>query len=179
MQPGVLRALEFDRIVEAVRGLSITPMGDEQLARLSPSSDPQVVAQLLAATTETARFIAKFGLFPLRGSSDLTEIAGGLAVEGRLLEAPRLLTLAAFLESVEQTKATIRSSPGSFPLLNQTCAAAASFKGEIAQVRDKIDPGGEVVDSARYSAFSLRAISTMRLAMSGRAMLVPRKYWLS
>ena len=32
---------------------------------------------------------------------------------------------------------------------------------------------------AMASAFSRRAISTMRLAMSGRAMLVPRKYWFS
>ena len=32
---------------------------------------------------------------------------------------------------------------------------------------------------AMASAFSFFAISTMRLAMSGRAMLVPRKYWPS
>ena len=32
---------------------------------------------------------------------------------------------------------------------------------------------------AMASAFSVLAISTMRLAMSGRAMLVPRKYWPS
>ena len=31
MQPGALRALEFDRIVEAVRGLALTPMGSERL----------------------------------------------------------------------------------------------------------------------------------------------------
>jgi hypothetical protein len=36
-----------------------------------------------------------------------------------------------------------------------------------------------VAPCAMYSAFSLRAISTIRLAMSGRAMLVPRKYWFS
>ena len=32
---------------------------------------------------------------------------------------------------------------------------------------------------ATASAFSSRAMSTIRLAMSGRAMLVPRKYWFS
>ena len=55
MNPAVLRALEFDRIVESVRGFALTPMGDERLARLAPSTDPQRVAQLLAATTEAAR----------------------------------------------------------------------------------------------------------------------------
>ena len=54
MQPGAFRALEFDRIVEAVRGFALTPMGAERLARLAPSTDPQRVAQLLASTTETS-----------------------------------------------------------------------------------------------------------------------------
>src|SRR2546426_1113459 len=73
MQPGTLRALEFDRIVEAVKGFALTPMGRERLSRLAPSTDPQKVAQLLAAAT---------------------------------------------------------------------------FKGESAQTRDKIEPSGEVVDHA-------------------------------
>ena len=55
MQPSALRALEFDRIVEAVAGFALTPMGAERLGRLQPSTDPQRVAQLQAATGETVR----------------------------------------------------------------------------------------------------------------------------
>jgi dsDNA-specific endonuclease/ATPase MutS2 len=56
MQTSALRALEFDRIVEAVTGFAVTPMGAERLSRLTPSIDPQQVAQWQAATTETVRF---------------------------------------------------------------------------------------------------------------------------
>jgi DNA mismatch repair protein MutS2 len=148
MHPGVLRALEFDRIVEAVRGFATTPMGDERLARLAPSTDPQKVAQLLAATTETAAYVAKMGALPLGAAAALPQILGALAVEGRPLEATRLLAFAAFLDSVEETRAAIRRVAGSFPLLDQASAGAASFTGEIAQTRDRIDPSGEVVDHA-------------------------------
>src|SRR3954447_26190421 len=148
MQSGALRALEFDRIVDAVRDFALTPMGDERLARLAPSPDPQKVAHLLAATTETVQFTAKHGLFPLRGHEDLPQILGSLAVAGRALEAPRLLALASFLDSVDDTRAAIRRFAASFPLVDQASAAAAAFKGEIAQVRTKIDPSGEVVDDA-------------------------------
>src|SRR3954464_13513899 len=148
MQPGVLRALEFDRIVEAVRGFAITPMGDERLARLAPSTDPHTVARLLAGTTETGRYLAKYGLLPLRGSSELPLILAALSVEGRALEAGRLLMLAAFLDSVEETRTAIRRAGGSFPIVELAAAGAASFKGEIAQVRDKIDASGDVVDHA-------------------------------
>jgi DNA mismatch repair protein MutS2 len=148
MQPSALRALEFDRIVEAVTNFALTPMGAERLSRLRPSTDPQQVVQWQAATTETVRFLTTHGLFPLRASSDLPQILTALAVEGRALEALRLLALSTFLDSIDDARAGIRRAPGSFPLLDAATAAAASFKGETAQVRDKIDASGEVVDHA-------------------------------
>src|SRR5438067_12105026 len=148
MQSGALRALEFDRVVETVTSFAMTPMGAERLSRLAPSTDPNKVAQLLAATTETAKFLSANGLFPLRGSSDLQQILGALAVEGRALEGPRLLTLVAFLGSIDESRVAIRRAASSFPLLDQASGAAASFKGEAATVRDKLDAAGDVVDGA-------------------------------
>ena len=148
MQTSALRALEFDRIVEAVTDFALTPMGAERLSRLTPSIDPQQVAQWQAATTETVRFVAAHGLFPLRASSDLPQILSALSVEGRALESLRLLALTTFLDSIDESRAGIRRAPGSFPLLDAATAGAASFKGESAQVREKIDPSGEVVDHA-------------------------------
>jgi len=148
MQPSALRALEFDRIVEAVTDFALTPLGTERLSRLQPSTDPQQVAQWQAATTETVRFVVAHGTFPLRASSELPQILAALAVEGRALESLRLLALATFLDSVDESRAAIRRAPGSFPLLDAATSAAASFKGESAQVREKIDPSGEVVDHA-------------------------------
>jgi len=148
MQPAALRALEFDRVVEMVRAFVMTPMGDERIGRLTPSPDPQKVAQLLAATTETAKYLAANGLFPLRSASEMPQILTALAVEGRALEAKRLLALATFLASVEEAVAAIRRAPGSFARLEAASTAAASFKNETTQVREKIDEAGDVVDNA-------------------------------
>jgi DNA mismatch repair protein MutS2 len=148
MQPGALRALEFDRIVEAVRDLALTPMGAERVARLAPSTDAQKVAQLLAATTETARFLAANSPFPLRADGELPQILQLLAVEGRALEPLRLLALAGFLDSVDETRVAIRRAAASFPLLEAASGGVASFKSETAQTREKIEPSGDVVDTA-------------------------------
>ena len=148
MQPSALRALEFDRIVEAVTDFALTPMGAERLSRLQPSTDQHKVAQLLAATTETVRFVRAHGGLSLRASSEMPQTLAALAVEGRALEALRLLGLVAFLDSIDETRASIRRAPGSFPLLEATSGGAASFKGESAQTREKIHSSGEVVDNA-------------------------------
>jgi DNA mismatch repair protein MutS2 len=156
MQLSALRALEFDRIVEAVKTLALTPMGADRLTRLQPSADPRHVAHLLAATTETTRYIGAHGLFPLRASGDLPHILAALAIEGRALEAARLLMLATFLDSVDESKIGIRRAPESFPLLDAASGGAASFKGETSQTREKIDPSGDVLDTASPELRSIR-----------------------
>ena len=156
MQPGALRALEFDRIVEAVRSFAVTPMGDDRLAQIAPSSNPETVARLLAGTTETTNFLATGGTFALRASSDLPEILSALAVEGRALESLRLLALATFLESIDESCAAIRRAPNALPILEAAIGGAASFSGEIAQVREKIDFSGEVLDSASPQLKAIR-----------------------
>jgi len=156
MQLSALRALEFDRIVEAVSRFALTPMGAERLAALEPSTDAQKVAQLLSATTETLRFVTSHGLFPLRASSDLPQVLAALAVEGRALEPLRLLALAAFLDSVDESRAAIRRAPGSFPILEAASSAAASFKVETGHTREKIEPSGDVVDDASPTLKGIR-----------------------
>src|SRR5260221_1363066 len=148
MQPGALRALEFDRVVEAVRGFALTPMGAERLARLTPSTDASKVAQWLAATSETMRYLGSNGALPLRASADLPETLGALAVEGRRLEALGLLGFAAFLDGVDDSRAAIRRAPGACPALEAVSGGAASFRVESVQVREKIDPAGDVLDTA-------------------------------
>ena len=96
-------------------------MGAERLGRLAPSTDLPKVAQLLAATTETTRYLAANALFPLRASGELPQVLGALAVEGRALEPLRLIALADFLDSVDETRGSIRRAAGSFPSM---CSAA-------------------------------------------------------
>jgi DNA mismatch repair protein MutS2 len=148
MQPSALRALEFDRIVEAVTDFALTPMGADRLSELQPSTDAHNVAQLLAATTETVRYVRAHGGLSLRASSEMPQTLAALAVEGRALESLRLLALVAFLDSIDETREAIRRAPGSFPLLEAASGGAASFKGESAQTREKIHPSGEVADNA-------------------------------
>ncbi len=59
-----------------------------------------------------------------------------------------LLQLAGFLDSIDEAKSAIRRAPGNFPYLEKASGAGASFKGETAAVRDKIDPSGDVLDHA-------------------------------
>ena len=155
MHPGALRALEFDRIVDAVCRYAQTPPGRAKLARLEPLTDPHAVGAGLSATAETSRFLAENHV-GLQAPDDLDALLTSLAVEGRALEPVQLVALAAFLASIDTACAAVRRARAAFPILRNIADSAASFDHEIADIRKKIDPGGEVVDDASPELRSIR-----------------------
>jgi DNA mismatch repair protein MutS2 len=156
MHPGALRALEWDHIVELVRGFALTPLGAARLGELQPQSDAHRVAQLLAATSEGVKYLDANPPFSLQAPDDLESLVAALAVEGRALEPLRLLAFAEFLDSVALTCANIRRISGPFPTLKAIAENCGSFKNQIGDVRRQIDPSGEVNDSASSELSRLR-----------------------
>jgi DNA mismatch repair protein MutS2 len=148
--------LEFDRIVDVVTGLALTPLGAAALADLAPSTNPKAVAAALNATSETSTYLQNNALFPLRAGSGLQDALATLRVQGQLLEPLALRTVADFLDSVDVTRAGIRAATGVFPLLAALASRAASFKHEVAAVRHAIDPGGDVLDQASAALRNIR-----------------------
>ena len=142
------RTLEFDRIVDAVTALALTPLGTAALSELEPSTDPKVVVAAQAATSETVRFLERHPLFPLRAGESLPETLGYLAITGQPLEPLQLRMLADFVDSVDLAGVSVRRAGSDFPILGKIVAPVASFKDEVAAVRHAIDPGGDVLDHA-------------------------------
>ena len=155
MHAGALRALEFDRIVAVVRGFAQTPQGEARLAELQPATDPKRVAAALAATSETVRFLSGASI-AVQAPPELESVLAGLMVEGRPLEPLQLIALASFLSTVENTANAVRRARASFPLLHAIVERTTSFERELADIRRKIDPSGEVVDDASPELRSIR-----------------------
>ena len=155
MHAGTLRALEFDRIVNAVCAYAQTPGGAARLADLQPLTDRASVARALAATAEAVRFLGD-NQIALQAPAEFNDIVAALGVEARALEPLQLLALASFLASAEATASAVRRARSTFPILRAIADSVASFEREIADVRRKIDPAGEVVDDASPELRSLR-----------------------
>ena len=156
MNPGALRALELDRIMSLLSDMAVTPTGRHALEALVPSTEATEVAAAQRATSEAVRFLADHPGFPLRAPTDLETIIDALDIEGRALEAARLLALGDYLESIEHSRAAIAKLGPGFPLLRRIADAAASFKDEISDLRGKIAPSGDVTDDASAALANIR-----------------------
>src|SRR5687767_9944603 len=131
MHSGALRALEFDRIVDAGCRYAQTPPGRAALARLEPLTDSHAVSGALSATAATARFLADNHV-GLQAPDDLGVLVTSLAVEGRGLEPAQLVGLAGFLASIGAACAAVRRARAACPILRNIADGAASFDHEIA-----------------------------------------------
>jgi hypothetical protein len=157
-----LRTLEFDRIVEALTGLALTPLGADALGDLVPSADPKAVAAAVNATTETTAYLENNALFPLRAGDRLEDSLVALRVEGQLLEPLPLRTLADFVDSVEIARASIHAATGAFPIL--TAIAARDRSGR------RRSRSGQ-----RTTADDTRAIAAEALAVAKHARSVRQR----
>ena len=161
-----LRALEFDRIVEVVRSLALTPLGAAALGAMRPHSDTRAIQTALSTTTEGVAYLDANPPFPLEGPEDLGDILAALAIEGRLLDARQLVGLATFLASVAAARAAVaRASGGPFPALRALVDGCHAFEREVADIRGAIDDQGEVADGASPE---LRAIRDRLRKQRGR-----------
>ncbi|MCA1584569.1 MAG: Smr/MutS family protein [Acidobacteria bacterium] len=151
-----LRSLEFDRIIDVVVSLALTPFGEARLALLVPERDATAVAAALSATSEARTYLETHALFPLRAGAGLDAALAALAIEGRFLEPLQLRIVADFLDSVGATRAAVMGAGTGFPLLQRAVAPLASFTHELAGVRRAIDVSGEVLDEASPALRSIR-----------------------
>jgi len=164
MQLAALRALEFDRIREALCREAQTPLGRERALALEPSPDPGEIAVRLAVTVEAAAFLKAGGSLTLDASEDFPAVLEALEVEGHALDALQLLSLARFLDSVRDVAGAIRrahgapgaAEAGSFVRLTAIAAGAASFEAEVAAIRRAIDQSGDVRDDASPALKDIR-----------------------
>jgi DNA mismatch repair protein MutS2 len=151
-----VRALEFDRIVTAVRSLALTPLGASVLADLRPLGERSLVDEALRSTTETVAYLERNSLFPLRAGAGFEEALVALDMQGRPLEPLQLRLLADFLDSVDQSRSGIVQATGSFPILGALASRLVSFKPEVNAVRHAIDASGDVLDQASAALGSIR-----------------------
>ncbi|HEY1307243.1 MAG TPA: endonuclease MutS2 [Vicinamibacterales bacterium] len=156
MQSGALRPLEFDRIRSVVSGLAVTSLGRDRLADMEPQSNASAVIAAQRSTTEAVRFLTDHPGFPLRAPIDLDQTIDALGVEGRPLEPLRLLGLADYLESIELTRQAVAKVGAAFPILRALVDRVASFRQEVADVRRKVEPSGEVADNASPALAGIR-----------------------
>jgi DNA mismatch repair protein MutS2 len=154
MQAAVLRALEFDRIREALASRALTPLGRERALVAVPAEDPDLVREALALTSDAVRFVREGGSLALSAPDDLLTTIEILHVADHPLEPLALRGLARLFDSIGVVTTSLLRSGG--PRLAAIAGRAASFADEIAAIERAIEPNGDISDRASTALRDIR-----------------------
>lgn len=154
MQAAVLRALEFDRIREALASRALTPLGRERALLAAPAQDPDAVREGLALTTEAVRFVRDGGSLALSAPDDLLATIEVLHVADHPLEPLALRGLVRLFDSLGAVTTSMVRAGGA--RLAAIAERAASFEDETRAIERAIEPNGEISDRASVALRDIR-----------------------
>jgi len=150
-----LKALEYDRIIEMLKGLTFTAMGYERAGALYPEHDMDVIKLRLNETQEALRFIGFKG-FPVTGKlKDIRGILNSLRI-GSELNPGELLDISRILNFCEIMRDYILNDDLGCELITDYGAKIKPHRELRDDIESKIISEEEIDDNASQELFSIR-----------------------
>jgi DNA mismatch repair protein MutS2 len=158
MQQRVLKVLEFDKVKEQIITFVSSTLGQEKVANLIPSTDFEEVIKLQAETDEAATVFRLKGNVPLSGIYNIRPHVKRSAIGG-ILSPQELIQVASTVRVSRQIKRFIEDMVADhveLPILSQYVGKIIVLAELEEKIRNSIDEGGEVLDSASDTLRNLR-----------------------
>jgi len=148
MEEEVTRILDLDKIKKILTLFSTSPLGKRRISRLSPSRELPTVERALALSAEMMRFLAGGGEINLALAKELDSILSLAEPEGSVLEVAAFQAVADDVDLGRGIRRTFLKLKDDFPLLSSLAKRVPDLSLVHSEIRARINPEGEVVDTA-------------------------------
>lgn len=160
MKKTVENLLEFSTLRDILAGYTETAGGLAKARRLEPSTEPEVVSESLADTTEARRLRDENESLSLAELPDLSATLEALRIRGRALEPEELSAIARFAAATRRARDHFTRRKDRAPRLAALAGSLPSLEDLDARIRRVLDVDAhEVRDDASSALFRMRARS--------------------
>src|SRR5947207_14594663 len=146
------RVLEFESLRDLLRGYAPSPLGQNRIAKLAPSTDADWIDTQQHLATEIREFRRVGGRFDFAGLLEIRELAEKARISGAALEITEIRDVilvvdraAEWREIARQPPAAMRSEWRQVRALSDSIADFTEF---LRAFRNKIQPDGTLEDKA-------------------------------
>jgi DNA mismatch repair protein MutS2 len=163
MKHSSARVLEFDLLLELLRGYAQSPLGQQRIARLEASTDRSWIELQQDLTAEVLGFLRSDSRFDFSGLFDPGNLLEKSRIEGAILDAEELRDLLLLVERADEWRAVVEEPPTTFrrqqadgregganpwPRVTDFSTGVADFTEVVRYFRNKILPDGALDDRA-------------------------------
>jgi len=152
-----LDVLEFNRIVELVRGKCLSPLGAARTERMVPFVSPETMRDRHARLREVLGIIDRKGTIPLGGAVDLSAPLARATVEGAILEPAELLQVLRMARMADDVKRFFRGEAEPSPKLMAIASGLEPLTAMQKEIARCLDEDGRVVDRASSELAAIRS----------------------
>jgi DNA mismatch repair protein MutS2 len=146
------RVLEFDSLRDLLRGYATSPLGQERIADLAPSTDREWIENQQQLTTEIREFRRVGGRFDFFGLLDVTKLVEKSRIAGVALETTDIRDVVLTVDRASEWREIALNPPAAMKFewkaISQLSAGIADFTDTLRAFRNKILPDGTLDDKA-------------------------------
>ncbi len=146
------RVLEFPLLLELLRGYSASPLGQERIDSLAPSTDRAWIETQQQLTTEIREFRRVGGRFEFFGLADISETVEKSRIGGVALETTEIRDIVHIVDRASEWQQIALSPPAAMKVewqaVAQLSSAIIDFTEFLRAFRNKILPDGTLDDKA-------------------------------
>ncbi len=127
MDEKIYDILEFDKILEYLAQLPVSPLGERKIRQLRPLTNPELIQYDLSLVSELREILDFDDPFPISGLLDISESLAQLKIEGRFLNAEELSRIAQTLEVARKIEAYFSDRKEKYPHLARIVRQIRSY----------------------------------------------------
>ena len=146
------RVLEFASFRELLRGYSSSPLGQEKIARLAPSTDRRWIEQQHQLTSEIREFLRVGGGFDFSGLTPVEKLLEKSRIIGAVLEIEEIRDVLLVVDRAAEWRKIALDPPAAmktaWDAVAQLSSGVADFAEFLKHFRNKIAPDGTIEDRA-------------------------------
>src|SRR6204780_4374720 len=146
------RALEFEALRELLRGYASSPLGEERITALRPSTDRSWIETQQQLTTEIREFRRVGGRFDFSGLLDVTKVTEKSRIAGSALETTEIRDVLLVVDRAAEWREITLSPPAAmkseWKAVSLLSSGIADFTEFLRAFHDKILPDGTLDDKA-------------------------------
>ncbi|SMB98907.1 DNA mismatch repair protein MutS2 [Thermanaeromonas toyohensis ToBE] len=150
-----IEKLELGKILAQLKDCCSSPLGQDLVERLEPTTDEEEIKVRQAETEEACRLWRLFPDFNRAGIKDIRALVERAGVGG-VLTGEELLQVASTLAAGRRLKKTLLQVEGAFPILKSWASRVGEFPRLEERIARTVREDGEIKDEATPKLLALR-----------------------
>ncbi len=151
-----LKVLEFYSLLDFLKDLSISPLGQKRCLALRPTTDRFLIESRLNEVIELKEILETVGDLPLRGLKDIGDLLRRSEVEGSVLEVQEILHIHQWMVLGKGIRKFFLKPEVKAPSLKEKVSKLSALKSLEKEILHVMNSKGEILDRASANLSEIR-----------------------